>query len=274
MDENEFRSALRTTVTLHPEPPPMQSRTAVAVARRAVARRNLLAGGGAAAAILAVTVAVVPAFGGGTNIQPAAGPSAGLVPFPPSQPVPAVSETKPSWPAEASGDATADSGAHYNTGKALLADVLKVVPAGYTVPSGTVGDGIPLRDHQATVEDDYWRYMATVALRQGDRTGGLVVEVHEPGNKLPTDVCKLAQEFWGRGGTCVPQTVGGEKVGVVRDGTGTAWAAYRHADGTVVYVRQSTSTTYGSEVGFQPLPTLPLTVTELATLATDNRFRL
>lgn len=272
MDETEFRNALRTTVSRYPEPPAMESSTALAAGRRARHRRDLLAGGGAVAAILAVTVAVVPAFhpGGGTGIQPAAGPPSQPAPLPAP---PDVTETKPSWPAEAGDDATADSGDHFDTGKQLLDDVLAVVPDGYTAPDGKSGE-YDYRSHQATIEDgDYWRYMVSVALRKAGRTGGLVVEVLEPGNNLPTDVCEVASRFWQRGGECVPHTVGGRTVGVVHEGTATAWAAYRHPDGTVVYVMQSTATTWGDVAGLKPLSALPLTTPELATLATSDRFR-
>ncbi len=270
MDENELRTALRATVMSHPEPPPMRSHTAVAAARRSMHRRNLLAGAGAAVAILAVTVAVIPArgyFGGGTGIQPAAAPQ------PSPSALPDDSPTKPSWPAEAGGDATADSGQHYDTGKALLDDVLDLVPDGYTAPDGRNGE-YDYRSHQASIQDGgYWAYLVSIALRKDDGYGGLTVEVHEPGNTLPGDVCGVATAFWSRGGTCTPRTVDGRKVGVVRENAGTEWAAYRHTDGTVVYVMQSTETGWGSEAGLGPLPTLPLTGAELAAVAVDDRLR-
>lgn len=284
MDENELRAALRTTITLHPEPPPMESRTAIAAGRRAARRRNLLAGGGAAAAILAVTLAAIPGQGyfnnGGTGIQVAGEPSEAVTPPPPRNPVPlsslqvtpAEEKTAPSWPAEAGGDATADSGAHFDKGKALLTKLLQVTPAGYTVPEGSVADGIELRSHQATIEGDHWAYLATIALRQGQDTGGLIVEVREAGNGLPADVCEVAKAFWGRGGECAKKTVGGAEVGVVTE-PDDMWAAYRNTDGVVVYVMQSKATTYSDQAGFTPLAEFPLSTDALAELATNENFR-
>ena len=287
MDENELRAALRATVTHHPEPPPMESGAAIVAGRRAARRRHLLAGGGAAAAILAVTLAVIPGQGyfpdGGTGIEAAGDPSGAVEPSPtgtfrptphagaPSA-TPLDEKTGPSWPPEASGDATADSGDHFDKGKALLGELLKVAPDGYTVPEGTVADGIELRSHQATIEGEYWAYLSTIALRKGTGTGALLVEVREPGNGLPSDVCEVAKAFWGRGGVCTERSVGGSAVGVV-DGAEAAWAAYRHSDGTVVYVMQALATTYGDPAGFTPLTDMPLTTAELAELAIDARFR-
>ncbi|WP_433790483.1 hypothetical protein [Actinoplanes sp. CA-252034] len=70
-------------------------------------------------------------------------------------------------------------------------------------------------------------------------------------------------------------TVGDSQVGVVHEGDGTAWAGYRHSDGTVVYVMQSKSPSYADPAtnGLAPLAALPLTDAELAALATDASFR-
>jgi hypothetical protein len=284
MDENELRTALRDTITLHPEPPPMESKTAIAVARRKATRRNLLAGIGSAAAILGITLAVIPGQGrpgGGTGLQVAAGPSHAVRPFPTDTPswvdtTPSgLIETKPSWPAENSGDATADSGQHYENGKKLLTAVLGVVPDGYTARSGATTDGVPFRSDQATIEGEFWRYMAVVAIGKGDGTGQLLVEVSEPGNGLNGDACAVAKAFWGRGGTCEPVTVGDAEVGVIHEGDGTAWAGYRHSDGTVVYVMQATSPSYADPAtnGLEPLAGLPLSDADLAELATLPSFR-
>jgi hypothetical protein len=288
MDENELRAALRETIVVHPEPPPMESATAIAVGRRAGLRRNLLAGTGAAAAILGITLAVIPGqsrFSEGTSFQPAADPSRALQPFPTGHPVPNVSwadgtptgdETKPSWPPEGNGDATADTGEHYDAGEKLLAALVGAVPDGYTARSGSTTDGVPFRSHQATIEGDFWRYTAAVGLGKGDATGELVVEVSEPGNDLPEDACAVARAFWSRGGTCTPISVGKLKVGVVRESDGTSWAGYRHSDGTVVYVMQSVSPTYADPArpgSLTPLPALPLGDAALAALATDDSFR-
>ncbi|GIF36743.1 hypothetical protein [Actinoplanes xinjiangensis] len=284
MDENELRAALRDTITHHPEPPPMESKSAIAAARRKASRRNLLAGVGSAAAILGITLALIPGqgkVGGGTGMQVAAEPSGAVQPFPVETPSWAgttpsgLAKTEPSWPAENSGDATADSGQHYQNGKKLLTSVLGVVPDGYTAKSGNTTDGVPFRSHQSTIEGDFWRNMAAVAIGKGAGVGELLVEVSEPGNGLPKDACALTKQFWGRGGNCTPVTVGNAKVGVIHEGAGTAWAGYRHSDGTVVYVMQSTSPTYADPTanGLRPLAGLPLTDAALAELATHPSFR-
>ncbi|GIE74292.1 hypothetical protein Aph02nite_02420 [Actinoplanes philippinensis] len=286
MDENELRTALRQTITLHPEPPPMESATAITAARRAQTRRNLLAGIGSAAAILGITLAVIPGqaqTGGGTDLQVAAEPSGAVQPFPAGTPswagsAPAGGEkTEPVWPPENGGDATADSGPHYQHGKKLLTSLLAVVPDGYEAKSGATSDGIPFRSDQATIQNDgsYWTYLASVAIGKGDGVGELIVEVSEPGNGLPQDACAVAKQFWGRGGDCTPVTVGDAKVGVIHEGDGTAWAGYRHSDGTVVYVMQSTAPTYADPRanGLKPLEELPLSDAELAALATDASLR-
>ncbi|WP_433790484.1 hypothetical protein [Actinoplanes sp. CA-252034] len=206
MNENELRDALRETITLHPEPPPMESKTTIAVARRTQTRRNLLAGIGSAAAILGITLAVIPGQGqpgGGPGLQVAAEPSGAVQPFPTETPSSAeatpsgLTESKPSWPAENGGDATADSGPHYQNGKRLLTAVLAAVPDGYDAKSGNTTDGIPFRSHQSTIEGEFWRNMAGVAIGRGDGVGELLVEVSEPGNDLPTDACAVAKQFWG-----------------------------------------------------------------------------
>lgn len=273
MDENEFRDALRTTMTLHPEPPPMGSATALAAAKRAALRRNLLAGTGAAVAIAAITaVAVIPGQGlfGGPGMFPAAAPA------PSQHPVPAPTNTEKSWPAEAGDDATYDSGERFEQGKRLLDELLEVVPEGYTKPEGDTPDGMPLRSHQATAEDKTWAYMSIAAISRDGGTGRLIAEVHARGNKLPTDPCELAQSFWGIGGTCRIEDVDGEQVGVVVDPKEDRldqWAAYRHADGTVVFLAQERGGV-SDDPSYRPLGVLPFTERALATLAVQERFHL
>jgi hypothetical protein len=115
-------------------------------------------------------------------------------------------------------------------------------------------------------------------LAKGDRAGGMLVEVNTPGNTLATttpaqDPCTLAHKFWSMPGTCEVHTVNGARVGVVvkpgEDNRYEQWAAYRHPDGVVVFVAQS----FGGD-GLPPMATLPLTVAQLAELATDSDFDL
>ena len=101
--------------------------------------------------------------------------------------------------------------------------------------------------------------------------------MHTPGNGLPTGPCDLARAFWMMGGQCEVVTTGAVRVGVVarpgEDDRLDQWAAYRHADGTVVYVAQSRNAT-NAESEFPPLTALPLTVPELAALAVRPQFHL
>src|SRR5689334_23166364 len=161
MEETEFRAALRTVLTQSPEPPPMESAAAIAAGRRAGRRRTVLACTGAAAALAAVTIVPAHYLSGGSGPQggvPAAGPapSPAATPGPTGTPDPA--DTKPSWPAEASGDATADTGPRYQSGKKLLTDLLKVVPKGYATPKGRASDGTDHQWSQAAIENPEWSY--------------------------------------------------------------------------------------------------------------------
>jgi hypothetical protein len=266
VNEDELRAALRTTMTLTP-PPPMESAAALAAGHQAVRRRAALAGTGLIG-VLVVATSVAIAVGLG----------------PKSAPI--TADTKPSWPLDGNGqpqeDATARSGMRYEQGVKLQTQLAKSVPAGWTQPTGQTADGEPLRDHQAQVEGDKsgdtWSYLASVAVSKGGRTGRLLAEVHTPGNGLPAgNPCALAQTFWSMRGECHVSTVGSAKVGVVvkpkDDDRLDQWAAYRYADGTVVYVAQSRLAVNGDS-NLRPLTKLPLTVPQLAALAADPKFHL
>ena len=278
MNENDLREAMHHTLVITPEPPPMDSATAITAGRRAARRRMTLAGAGAATVLVALGAAAAgPGLlpGSGDGGSPWAGPGST-----PATPGPA--DTKPTWPIDGDGqpqqDATARSGLRYEQGKRVLNGILAVVPDGYTTPTGDAGDGIPLRDHQGAVESDgSWGYLASAAVTKDKGTGRLLVEVHTKDNTLAKEPCALARQFWGMGGTCEQTTVGKAKVGVVvtpgSDQRLDQWAAYRYPDGTVVFVAQSRNAT-NAESGMQPLAELPLTVPQLAALAADDRFHL
>jgi hypothetical protein len=290
VNEDDLREALRTTLTTSPPPPPMASAPVISAGRRAVRWRTATTGAAAAVAVVAASALVTgPVLGrgdgGSPGIAPAGVPSAaptGGVPTPARTPAP--DDTEPSWPAGPDGkpqqDATARSGPRYEQGKRLQEQLLAVVPAGWTAPQGTTVDGIPLRDHQAAVEEiekDVWGYLASVAVAKDGGTGRLLVEVHTKGNGLPAEPCALAREFWGMGGDCRVVTVDGRKVGVAgrpgNDGGVDQWASYRHPDGIVVHVAQSRRDANAAG-GRAPLTTLPLTADQLAALAVDQRFHL
>jgi hypothetical protein len=282
MEENEFRDALRNVLTQSHEPPPMESATAIAAGKRADRRRTALACTGAVVALAAVTVIPArylssgPAAGG---IPAAAASAPALTPRPSSPDGPAdPSHTKPSWPAEASGDATADSGPHYQNGQKLFAELLKVVPDGYTTPTGTWPDGTQRQWAQSSIEDPEWSYLAQAVVARDGGSGQLLVEVHESDNTLPHDPCKLATSFWSIGGACTVERVGSAKVGVVtptgKDRRVDQWAAYRYADGVVVFVGQSLHGSFAPEQSGKPLAQLPFDRRALAGLATEARFHI
>jgi hypothetical protein len=122
-----------------------------------------------------------------------------------------------------------------------------------------------------------WGYQAQAAVAKDGRAGHLLVEVHTTNNGLSKEPCALARQFWGLEGDCDVVKVGRSEVGVARTTDDTTaveqWAAYRHPDGVVVYVAQSRQATNGDNVQ-PPLTNLPLTASQLATLATDDRFHL
>ncbi|GLW31610.1 hypothetical protein [Actinoplanes regularis] len=297
MEENEFRDALRTVLTQSPEPPPMQSSTAIAAGRRAARRRTVTACTGAVVALTAVVA--VPALYRSGGSTPAGHQAAGPAPTPglsskaPANGVPGPDVTKPSWPAEASGDATADSGPHYQTGKKVLDTLLTVVPSGYEAPVGSAPDGTEFRSHQGAIEDPEWSYLASVKITKDGAAGQLYVEVHEPDNRLPSDPCELAESFWGvkaateetlapskarypdsPGGRCELVQVGKVQVAVAGPaGPGDRldrWAAYRYDDGTVVFVAQARQSIFDEP----KLPAAPFTAQQLAALAVDKRFHV
>ncbi|RSM50487.1 hypothetical protein DMB66_43445 [Actinoplanes sp. ATCC 53533] len=286
MNENDLREAMRASLTITP-PPPMESAAAVTAGRRAVRRRTTLAGAGVAAVLVTATaLAVNPGLrlvaGGDGGNAPWAGPG---VPSAHPTPADAGDHTKPAWPLDGDGqpqeDATARSGERYEQGKKLLDEILAVVPAGWSKPTGETADKIPLRSHQAAVEGDNsgktWGYLASAAVAKDGGTGRLLAEVHTKDNGLPQEPCELARSFWTMGGDCEIVTVGTARVGVVKSGGSDSgidqWAAFRHSDGVVVYMAQSRTASNG-EANPGSLTNLPLTVPQLAALATDARFHL
>jgi hypothetical protein len=299
MNPDHLREAMHTTLTAAAEPPPMDSAAAITAGRRAVRRRTALTGAGATAALAALAALAVtagPALLGGSGQAPSVLPAAQPSPERPRPAAPAL-PSGPSAPAgktssKPSGEATASSGPHYQQGRALMQKLLAVVPPGYGKPTGSAApadmakndpdianQSVPLQDNQAVIDygANTWSYFSSVAVARGGGTGRLMVEVEAPGNKLPSDPCRLAARFWMMGGQCRPTTVGNLKVGVVlkpgKDTRVDQWAAYRYPDGTVVFVAQSKSAA-NLDTDLAKLTTLPLTVPQLAALATDQRFHI
>ncbi|MEU7613642.1 hypothetical protein [Micromonospora sp. NPDC049204] len=279
MNGQELRDALRGEMANTTPPPPLSTGAALAAARRAQFRRRALwTSLGSAAVVLAVTGFAVVTTPDDLVYQPAGrGPLVSLD---------ATGDTKEPWPTGPDGkpqeDRTARAGSQHDRGVHLLNEVVAVVPTGYTAPEDPASqpaDQRTLRTHQAQFEEkvdgvDRWSYLSSVAVAKGNRTGRVIVEVHDAGTQLPTDPCALARDFWGMQGECQLETVGAAQVGVVvrpgNDDRLDQWSAYRHPDGVVVYVAQGAKL----DESRPGLTTLPFSVPQLAALAVDERFHL
>jgi hypothetical protein len=282
MTEQDLREAFRRTMAASTPPPPMSAASVMHGVRRTRIRRSVWAGAGCTLAVATIAMATAAIPGSpGPSLQ-FGGPGPSVAPNP--------DESKPEvWPTGPDGqpqqDRTARAGERYDKGVALLAELEAVVPAGYTVPDDPeTSDGPASRTHQAQFENrvggtDVWSYQAIIQIAQGQRLGGLLVEVHTAGNTMPGEPCALTHEFWGMTGECQVVSAGAAQVGVVVNATGPdrrydQWAAYRHPDGVVVFVAQSAEAmNYGTKP-VQPLAKLPFTVQQLATLAISEKLHL
>ncbi|GAB3860264.1 hypothetical protein ACFPIJ_27925 [Dactylosporangium cerinum] len=298
MNEDDFRVSLRDALDSSTPPPPMSPAAAVTTGRRAVRRRNVVAGG-AAVAVTAVVVAVAvgvagggsgsaaphqvgapPSVAGTAGTAASAGATAGLTP-------PAPGDTKEVFPTGADGqpqqDRTARAGHKFDQGEQLMKDLLAIVPAGYTALDNPGTDQlVPSRMSQAQFENkvggkDAWSYLATTQIGKNGGVGQLLVTVYEPGLiGASGDMCAVAGAFWTAPATCkLVTTTAGVTVGVA---TGTSdgydqWAAYRHADGTVVFLAQDKADERPGG-GDKALAALPLPEDRLAALVTDERFHV
>lgn len=269
MNEHDLREALHRDMAASTPPPPMSATTVLAHARRARMRQRTL-WAGAASGLAAVTVAIAA-----TAVASEPQNVGGVPPVAPH----AGSKSAEPWPTGPDGkpqeDRTARAGARYEQGVKLLDELVRTVPAGYAVTD---------RYHQANFDDrvdgvELWSYLADVEITQNAGAGKMIAEVATPGRDLPTEPCQLAQTFWGmQADECEVVDVGTAKVGVVVrpsewDQRLDQWAAYRHPDGTVVYVGQA-KLNFSAAEKRPPLAKLPLTVQQLATLATQPQFRL
>ena len=277
MNENEFRDLVHDTMTATTPPPPMDPARTVRLGPRALVRRRAAwsaAGVGALVVLLVGATSLArpapshPNLAGspGNSVTPTAPPSAD-----PGTP----------WPTGPGGtpqeDRTARAGARYDAAVALMNTHLAPIPPGYTVPTADDSAPLPPRYNQAQFAYrvsgvEVWEYEADVEVTRDGHTGQVLALLTTPHNTLPTQPCALAQTFWDMKGTCQVQKVGTAQVGVVihptTDHRWTQWAAYRYPNGAALYLAQSLQPT-GSH---PPLTTLPYTLTQLATLATDPRF--
>jgi hypothetical protein len=274
LNEQDFRTALRDTMSGQVEPPQMSDSPVLEAAHRDLRRRRAKwAGLGSAAAVVAVAVGVAvlaPPGSGDGGVRAGSQPS-----------VPAsgrgANNTEKSWP-NGQTDRTATSGAQHERAATLADKLAEVAPAGYDLPDSLPGTEFPAKEYQAQYEDtiggrEVWDYMAYVSPTKGTGVGELLVDVRSPGG-VTGDGCGINPPVWGMTGDCAEVAVGDKRVAVVNittDNRFNQWAGYRYEDGTVVFVAQSLSH-YGT--GQPALDALPFTPEQLAALAGDPRFKV
>jgi hypothetical protein len=267
VNEQDLREALRDAMTDAAPPRPVTADAALTRAQRAQrARRANIAGLGVGVAVVALVAGAftVPSR---TLLDPSA--SSATTPSP----------TSPTG----HGDRTQTSGPQNDKSVQLLDALDGVLP--YPIQRATEeqakGAQIPLRMHQAQVEDwdtNTWNYEAAEAVAPagaGVGVGKVIVEVHGPGNTIPTDPCAMAKGFWGGMGVdCQEVQVVGKHVGLVQRTTSggvDSIAAYRYPDGTVVYLAQSKSYIMS---GTAALTKPPLTDDQLVNLVLTPGFKV
>ncbi|GAA3677005.1 hypothetical protein GCM10022267_74890 [Lentzea roselyniae] len=274
MDERELRTAMDDAVAV--APPPMMEGPVLVAGRQALKRRRALRASTASAAVVAITavgVAVLASGQGHNGFAPVgAKPSA-------------VPDTVASSPT-ARPDATATSGPHHDRAAALAAALSDLAPDGFGTPDDLKGTGDfanrPLKSHKAMSAGavngtELWQYAAGTPLTKGAAVGELVATVHSPGSATTGEGCGLKPTAWDSSlAHCTEVNVSGKTVAVASvtypavDGLPPAqWAGYRHADGTVVFVMQSTGM---ARSGRPALAAMPMTDQQLAALAVDPRL--
>ena len=295
MNEEDLNEALHDVMVRSSPPPPMDSAHALEQARGARKRRRVT-WGGVAVVTLTVGVGAGPALvanftggsagqmvGNGTSTtQPVATPSGSTpsvtTPKPASTLTPTTRKSGDPWP-EGQVDRTATAGPRAARAVTLMNDLSSSVPPGFSTPDLKYLDGRPMRRPQSQYasddgEQDYWEYQAVIPVQKDDRVGRVLVKSTTPDGKPAMDPCKLAKKFSGGTGSCTIVNVGGKKVGVVT-ANGRAsydqWAAYRHDDGTIVYLAQAKKT---DNSGRSPLTQPVFTTRHLAELVTSAKFKI
>lgn len=189
-------------------------------------------------------------------------------------------------------DGLATSGPRFEQGARLLAELLAVVPAGYTVPAT---DSPPLgpdvagrhslpganlfgRGHQTiwlqkTDGVDVWVSEASLAVSAGPNTGMLIITLTTPGSPTLDDATCAGIDAQPEG-SCELVDVGGREVmllALTDPIDGMQRAAYTHPDGTIVSLMQTQGY---AEDGQNPLPQPVFSSQELVALAADDRFHV
>lgn len=250
-----------------------------------------------AVVVIAVGVAIVRSRDGGASgdtagAQPQATPSQ-VAGEPPGLIEPADPRTKfphPDMPLGPDGlplvNGVVTSGPRYEQGARLLAELIAVVPAGYTVPAT---DSVPagpdttqaptpsIRTHlttwvQKTAGIDVWSSTAELAVSAGPNTGMLTAMLVTPGAPaMDQDICAgLDPE---PNGSCQYVDVDGRQVMLIAF-TGQPSmqrAAYTHPDGTIVSILQMQD---GTLDGKNALPQPVFSTQQLVELAANDRFHV
>ncbi|ONI67076.1 hypothetical protein BWI15_28275 [Kribbella sp. ALI-6-A] len=278
MKEEDLNEALRDVMVRSSPPPSMDPARALDQARRTRKRRRV-AWAGVGVATLVAGVGVGPVLI--TNYVNQSTDSA--VASGTTQPVSSVAPTTTRksgdpWP-EGQTDRTATAGPRADRSVTLMNDLSSAVPPGFSTPDLKYPDGRAMRWPQTQYassdgEQDYWEYRAIIPVQKDDRVGQLLAQSITPDGKPATDPCKLAQKFWGGAGSCSIVDVDGKKVGVVTTkgrGDYDQLAAYRHGDGTVVYLAQAKKS---DNPGRAPLRQPVFTTQQLAELVTSEELKI
>ena len=287
MNEEDLNEAFHDVIVRSGPPPSMDPAHALERGRRA-RRRRRAAWAGVAVVPLVVGIGAGPGlianYTGNRSAgqMVASGPSTTTQPVSTPQPAstvtPTTRKTDDPWP-EGQVDRTATAGPRAARAVTLMNDLSSSVPPGFSTPNLKYPDGRRMRWPQSQYasnagEQDYWEYRASIPVQKDDRVGQLLVQSTTPDGKPAMDPCKLARKFWGGTGTCTIVDVGGKKVGVVTTnghGSYDQWAAYRHGDGTVVYLAQAKKSDHPRR---SPLTQPVFTPRQLAELATSAKFKI
>jgi hypothetical protein len=294
MSEQDFKDALRRTMDAVTPPPPMSDAPVLEAAHRDRRRRRTMwASAGTATVVAAIAVGVVlvaPSTSGGDGPQvggPAAPKPTQDVSTSPAEPSPRETVVSPGKSEETlppgMTDRTQRSGPHYERGAELTVALDEVLAAaGFGTPGDLEGNGeladAELKRNQANFDGEVdgvekWTYSAYTPVTRGGGVGEMTVDVSTTTEQASGCALTSAQSVQGQ---CREVVVDGKKVAVT-DVNDPAQehvdqvAAYRHDDGTVVYVSQSID--YGF-TDHPPLAALPFTPEQLAALAVDPRFKV
>ncbi|MEV8375938.1 hypothetical protein AB0P21_24585 [Kribbella sp. NPDC056861] len=300
MNEEDLNEALHDVIVRSTPPASMDPARALEQARKVAKRRRATWAGAAVATTLVVGIGAGPVLVAAYNDHRSSGqPAVSGASATPSLPTPeqvesaaptatptvkptttpaATRKTGDPWP-EGQVDRTATAGPRAVRSVTLMNDLSSAVPPGFSTPDLRYPDGRHMRWPQSQYasndgEQDYWEYQAVIPVQKDNRVGQLLVQSITPSGKPAGDVCKLAQKFWGGTGTCAIADVGGKKIGVVtakgRDSY-DQWAAYRHDDGTVVYLAQAKKSDHPSRT---PLTQPVFTTQQLAEQVTSAKFKI